>query len=268
MLNNQSTNIEHIIAKLDNDFNIDHSDYIPRVAAWVIEALSILKCNITETKKIKIKVNDRIACFDGIDTKHMKVYDSNGCELESMEDITKNAGSCSKCDSSTGEDTQSNMIGRDEQIAIPIDSSKYPTEYVTTSRLKAIKGINNNRYYVLLSNNKLELNYDADCIFIKYKGVKTYYSDMYGCELPVIPNNGLLIEAIGYYCMYKILCRGHKHPVMNLNASQYGTNPYFMWNQLKDQAKRSVIIDEQGDVIDDGGLWRNSFFNFTFNPKG
>ena len=68
MLNNQSTNIEHIIAKLDNDFNIDHSDYIPRVAAWVIEALSILKCNITETKKIKIKVNDRIACFDGIDT--------------------------------------------------------------------------------------------------------------------------------------------------------------------------------------------------------
>ena len=194
MLNNQSTNIEHIIAKLDNDFNIDHSDYIPRVAAWVIEALSILKCNITETKKIKIKVNDRIACFDGIDTKYMKVYDSNGCELESMEDITKNAGSCSKCDSSTGEDSQSNMIVRDEQIAIPIDSSKYPTEYVTTSRLKAIKGINNNRYYVLLSNNKLELNYDADCIFIKYKGVKTYYSDMYGCELPVIPNNGLLIE--------------------------------------------------------------------------
>lgn len=267
MLNNQNTNIEHIIAKIDNDFNIDHSDYIPRVAAWVIEALSILKCNITENKTIKIKVNDKIACFDCIDVKHMKVYDSNGCEIESMEDITKVGSSCCGNDPSTGETSYSNIIGRDEQIAIPIDTSKYPTEYVTTSKQKVFKGYDN-KYYVLLSNNKLELNFETDYIIIKYKGVKTYISELYGCELPVIPNNGLLIEAIGYYCMYKILCRGHKHPVMNLSASQYGTNPYYMWMQLKDEAKRSVIIDEQGEVIDDGGIWRNSFFNFTFNPRG
>ena len=67
--------------------------------------------------------------------------------------------------------------------------------------------------------------------------------------------------------MYKILCRGHKHPVFNLGASQYGTNPFFMWNSLKDEVRRSVIIDEQGEVIEDGGQWRNSFFNFTFNPR-
>ena len=108
----------------------------------------------------------------------------------------------------------------------------------------------------------LELN-----IIIKYKNVVTYHSDLYNCDLPVIPNNGMLIEAIGYYCMYKILCRGHKHTVMNLSATQYGTNPFFMWNHYKDEVKRSVIIDAQGEVVDDGGLWRESFFNFTFNPR-
>ena len=41
MQTNPNTNIEHIIAKIDNDFNIDHSDWIPRVAAWAIEALGI-----------------------------------------------------------------------------------------------------------------------------------------------------------------------------------------------------------------------------------
>ena len=52
MLNNPNTNIEHIIAKIDNDFNIDNSDWIPRVAAWVIEALSILKCTKLEKKNL------------------------------------------------------------------------------------------------------------------------------------------------------------------------------------------------------------------------
>lgn len=58
--------------------------------------------------------------------------------------------------------------------------------------------------------------------------------------------------------MYKMLCRGYKHPVFNLNASQYGTNPYYMWTQLKDKAKASTINDSQRD---DNGEWRKFFIN-------
>lgn len=265
MQTNPNTNIEHIIAKIDNDFNIDHSDWIPRVAAWAIEALGMLKC--TKYKEIckKITVVDKIATITGVDLNRIKVCDKNGCKIESMQDSLKYNRCACPFISSTGEEQQSPIIGRDEQIAVPIDPTKYPEEYVTTSRLKANK--NSNRYYVVISPTQLELNFDTDYIFIKYKGVETQLSEIYGCELPVIPNNSLVIEAIAYYCMYKILCRGHKHPVMNLNASQYGTNPYYMWMQLKDQAHRSAIIDAQGEVIDDGGIWRSSFFNFTFNPR-
>ena len=39
MLNNVNTNVEHIIAKIDNDFNPDNSDWIPRVGTWVIDAM-------------------------------------------------------------------------------------------------------------------------------------------------------------------------------------------------------------------------------------
>ena len=59
MQTNPNTNIEHIIAKIDNDFNIDHSDWIPRVAAWAIEALNMLKCTKYETICKKVKVNDK-----------------------------------------------------------------------------------------------------------------------------------------------------------------------------------------------------------------
>ena len=75
----------------------------------------------------------------------------------------------------------------------------------------------------------------------------------------------MLIEAIAYYCMYKMLCRGYKHPVFNLNASQYGTNPYYMWNQLKDEAKRSVIAGVVDDA--DADLFRSNLFVNTFDPR-
>ena len=56
-MNKKYAHVEQIIAKLDNDFNLDQTDYVPRIAAWVIEALSILKCTKFEytTKKIEIK---------------------------------------------------------------------------------------------------------------------------------------------------------------------------------------------------------------------
>ena len=257
---NQNTTIEHIIAKIDNDFNIDHSDWVPRVAAWTIEALSILKCTKTEEISKEIKIKDKIGYLEcNIDFNTVKMYDENGCEINNIKEV-KQCG----CIPSTGNLKQT-VIGRDEQVAIPVDVKNPLGDYVTTSRRKSTQIL---RYYIPLSNNQFELNFNTDFVTIKYKGIKSYYSDTYQCDLPVIPNNGLLIEAIGFYCMYKILLRGHRHPVMNLHASQYGTNPYYTWLQLKDEAKRSVIINEQGDVVEDGGQWKKSFYNFTFNPQG
>ena len=45
--------LQRIIAKVDNDFNIDQSDWIPRVAAWTIDAMSILKCTPYVKKRFK-----------------------------------------------------------------------------------------------------------------------------------------------------------------------------------------------------------------------
>ena len=166
MQTNPNTNIEHIIAKIDNDFNIDHSDWIPRVAAWVIEALSLLKCTKYETVTKKITITDRIGIVDGVDLNQITVCDKNGCKIESMEDVI-GYGKCCKIDSY-------DIIGRDEQIAIPIDPTQYPEDHVTTSRLNSYK--KQNRYYVIIKPNKIELNFDTDYIYVKYKSIKTEIS--------------------------------------------------------------------------------------------
>lgn len=266
----QNTSLERIIAKIDNDFNLDNSDWIPRVGAWVIDAMSMLNCLRTELKRKSIPVKERIAyapcnAFNG----DFKVFDTNGCRIKEAK-----SSKCCNSPSFTGGETQTNTTGTTDYMfnptaeettvqAVTVNSKDYNNRYNYINLKKTVQDYN----YVKIDCDKIELNFDTNEIIIEYYAIATYKSTMYGCELPVIPDNGLLIEAIAYYCLYKMLCRGYKHPVFNLHASQYGTNPYYIWKELQDKAKRSVIIDEQGKTIDDGGLWRSSFFINTFNSR-
>lgn len=276
MLNKTSTRIERIIAKIDNDFNPDNSDWIPRVGAWAIDAMSMLKVLRKKKKRTKLIVRDRIAYSNCcIDELNIKVFDSNDCEIKKANE-TQSCG-CS----STGEEIetipsdtshttdviiQNPTYTPDNVIIQTVNTKDYPSRYNVVEQNYQIN--NSNRNYIIIDANKLELNFDANYIYIEQDEIETSKSELYGCELPVIPNNGILIEAITYYCMYKMLCRGYKHPVFNLHASQYGTNPYYMWQQMKDEAARSVMFDEQGDVVEDGGVWQSAFYNQTFMPRG
>lgn len=276
-MNNPNTNIERIIAKIDNDFNPDNSDWIPRVGAWCIDAMSMLDSLPTRRKKRKLVVKDRIAYSScNINLESITVYDENNCKINKADDTRIYCSS-----PSTGESTSEtsglnaeftpdtiNIIEHDSNdvpdyiIAEHVVSKDYPNRY----NVKEINYSNQqSRTYYIIDCNKIELNWDTNYIYIESEEIVTECSSKFGCELPVIPNNGLLIEAIAYYCMYKMLCRGYKHPVFNLQASQYGTNPYYMWIQLKDEAKRSVLNNNfNGDA---SKLFRSNLFIDTFDPR-
>ena len=268
-MNNSKITVEHIIAKIDNDFNPDNSDWIPRVAAWCTDAMSQLKVLNKVNKAVKYTVRDRIvrsnSCFDSIS----KVTDENGCEIKEARD--SNFGGC--CSSPTGGLTQANINQncnpngsktREVLYNPDITDDIVISEHVNTDsvnhrhKVYSIKAAPRGGRNYIINGSNLELNFDTRFVTITSKHVETIYSNYYHCDVPVIPNNGLLAEALAYYCMYKMLCRGYKHPVFILSASQYGTNPYYMWMQLKDKAKTSIINDSQGE---DNGEWRNFFIN-------
>ena len=205
--------VERLVGKIDNDFNISESDWIPRVAAWVIDALSQMKCLPMERKKRKLKVNNRIAIFPcTLNASDIKVYDSNGCEIPEL-----NSGECGcyASSSSTG--------GRDE-IAV-IDNTNNT-------------GIN-------------------------FMQVATYHDDYYDCDCPYIYDDGILLEALSFYVLFKYLSRGSKHPVYDLKSNSPVTNPWLQWNTLKTKATASVRYK----LLNDDG-WNNFFYNSTFLPRG
>lgn len=278
-LNKTNTNVERIIAKIDNDFNPDNSDWIPRVGAWCIDAMSMIDCLCLERKKVKLAVKDRIATSScPIDNNNIKVYDSNGCKIKE----TKEAQD--ECDClSTGGVPKSGTTELSASAGLYETNNPIATapDYLVAETLNADKewpgryrineynlGQDNTkeRNYVLADCNKIELNFDTDCIVIEYDAVKTESTSL-GYELPVIPNNGVLIEALVYYCMYKMLCRGYKHPVFNLQASQYGTNPYYIWTQIKEEARRSVLANRFDSDEDITKILRSNFYINTFDSR-
>ena len=276
------TTVERIIAKIDNDFNPNNTDWIPRVPAWCIDAMSQINVLMEYKHKKKLKVVDRVAKSDCcLSNLNLKVYDENGCEIP----LAGSGRSCCGNDSSTGkqeETQQSDFASHNMLTHRTVEVEANPTRYVEEiidaratqynrpgypARYNVVETYRTNKpeaNYVVSGGYNIELNYDAEYITIEYDGIETS-KDENGVEYPVIPNNGVLIESIVYYCMYKMLCRGYKHPVMNLQASQYGTNPYYIWNQMKDEAERSVIND--GIDEDVSKLFRSSFFINTFQPR-
>ena len=275
----QTTTVERIIAKIDNDFNPNNSDWIPRVAPWCIDVLQQLDVLLTDKVRKELTVKDRVARSNcDLDNLDVKVYDKNGCLIPNANDKMSCCGNAS----STGvkEETPGCHIMRTPQTieyegctgkpkmigshAVQINTCSYPARYNVVERYDHC-GDNQNHNWVLSNCRNIDLNFDTDKIFIEYDTVRTT-TGADGCSYPAIPNNGILIECIVYYCMYKMLCRGYKHPIFNLQASQYGTNPYYMFTKLKDEAERSILND--GINQDVSKLFRSSLFIQTYYPRG
>ncbi len=74
----------------------------------------------------------------------------------------------------------------------------------------------------------------------------------------------MLLEALAWYCLFKYLSRGSKHPVYSLTSPNSVINPWIQWNNLKVKAANSVKIE----ISKAGSGWNNFFYNSTFLPRG
>lgn len=245
-LNNQ-LELQRLIGKVDNDFNISESDWIPRVAAWTIDALSQMKVLPMERKRRELEVSDRIAIFPcTINATEFKVFDKNGIEIPNF-----NREKDCKCPKAT-------IPSTGEQIGVTDSSAKNGWETVQVADIVSASGRN-----FVLDCNKIELNFNTDKIITESFEVATYYDEYYDCECPYIYDDGLLLEALAWYVLFKYLSRGSTHQVYSLKSNSPVTNPYIQWNTLRPKAAASVM--RAIGNANDG--WNNFFYNSTFLPR-
>lgn len=238
--------LQRLIAKIDNDFNISESDWIPRVAAWTIDALSQMQVLPMERKRRKLEVSNRIAQFPcTINAKELKVFDKNGCEIP--EANSNNSCGCS-----------SSKKNSPQEIAIIDDTNKTGINFMQVGTV-----VSSNSHNFVLDGNNIELNFDTTEIEVETYETATYFDDYYQCDVPYIYDNGLLLEALAWYVMFKYLSRGSKHTVYSLTTNNQYLNPFVQWQLLKPKAAASVKIALRKN--NEG--WNNFFYNSTFLPR-
>lgn len=238
--------LQRLIAKIDNDFNISESDWIPRVAAWTIDALSQMQILPMEKKRRKLEVSNRIAQFPcRINSKEITVYDKYGCEIPELNN--KTSCGCSSI----------NKISPQE-IAIIDTTNKTGVNFMTVG---TVAGSNSHNF--VLDGDTIELNFDTDEIEVESYETATYFDEYYQCEVPYIYDNGLLLEALAWYVMFKYLSRGSKHQVYSLSAPSQTLNPFIQWSIIKPKAVTAVRIE----ISKSNDGWNNFFYNSTFLPR-
>ena len=244
-LNNQLT-LQRLIGKIDNDFNISESDWIPRVAAWTIDALSQMKVLPMERKRRTLEVSNRIAQFPcTLNAEEIRVFDSNGIEIPAF-DGAKDCKCPKAINSSMG-----------VQVGVTVPDA--PNGWETTRVVDVVSAYGRN---FIIDGNNIEISFDADKIVVETFEVATYYDDYYDCECPYIYDDGNLLEALAWYVMFKYLSRGSKHPVYDLKSPNSAINPYSQWSYWRPKAAASV----KGKLLKDEG-WNNFFYNSTFLPR-
>ena len=240
--------LSRLIGKVDNDFNLSESDWIPRVGAWVTDALSQMKCLPMERKRRTLEVSSRIATFPcELNTTELKVFDSRGCEIPALN--SNNQCNCS------------GLGTKNPNSEIAIFDSENKTGVNTMEVANIVTA--SNRNFVVAGNN-IELNFDTDSIIVESYEVATYYDEYFDCEVPYIYDNGKLLEALSWYILFKYLSRGSKHTVYSLTSPNPVTNPFTQWNTIRPKAEMSVKIDLAKET--ERG-WRNFFYNSTFDPR-
>lgn len=256
--------MSRLVGKVDNDFNISESDWIPRVAAWVIDALSQLKVLPMEKKRRKLEVSERIALFPCEITAHeLRVFDKYGNEIANgadnkCSDLSRGSNNPSSC--GCGQSAISSTGGLEETIGVTDPTAK--DSAAATILASMVPSTQNHMFY--LNGNSIELNFNTDEITVESYEVATYHDDYYDCEVPYIYDNGTLLEALSWYILFKYLSRGSKHPVYDLKSNNQYTNPFAQWMYYKSKAKTSVLND-MAKGKDEG--WNNFFYNSTFLPR-
>jgi len=244
--------LARLIGKIDNDFNISESDWIPRVAAWVTDALSQMQILPMEKKKRTLEVSERVAQFPcKLNASSLKVYDTNGVEIQEYN--SERGCGCGQAIPSTG-----GVIG------VTDSSNKTGINVVQVASTCGGSNSSSGRNYVL-DCDKIELNFDIDTIVVESYETATYYDDYYDCECPYVYDDGMLLEALAWYCLYKYLSRGSTHPVYSLKSNMPTLNPISQWHYYRPKAINSVkkkLADEHSDG------WNNFFYNSTFLPRG
>lgn len=198
----QLTTANEVIARVDNNFDIDYSDWITRAPLWISDALSELRL---------VQAYEETSIDLDVVNYHVELPNISQYDIRRILAVVYN----------------NELLTRLKTI----NPVRQPQMLQSLSKSVETYTIKNGYIITSFEEGVITLYFDRPALEFDVK--KIVY-------LPKIPNNDLVKLAIEWYLLYCILRKGHKHPQYSLDSNNPLTNPYLMWETYKKRARNSM----------------------------
>ena len=197
----QLVSSKEIVARLENDFDVDHSDWISRAPLWIANALDILQFMSTyEDKYIDLTVENYIVQLP--DDAPQDIRRILGVEYEGF------------------------LIKR-LNVINPIKQPTVSSEYSTLETYS-------------IKNGYIVTSFEDGTIRLYYQSPAIEWDISNQVYWPKVPANSIVQGAIEWYLLVCMLRRGYRHPTYSLDSKSPFTNPAIMWESEQKKARNQV----------------------------
>ena len=194
----QLTSAKEIVARLENDFDIDHADWVSRAPLWIANALDILHFTATyEDKYIDLTVDNYIVQLP--EDAPQDIRRILGVEYEGV------------------------LIKR-LNVINPIKQPQVDSEY---SSLETYS----------IKNGYIVTSFEEGTIRLYYQTPALEWDINNQVYWPKVPANSIIQGAIEWYLIMSMLRRGYRHPTYSLESRTPFTNPALMWEKEQKAAR-------------------------------
>lgn len=200
-----------IIARIENDFNVDYSGWIHRAPQWIADCLADIEI-FAELEPIK-------RCYQVVDYK-LRIP----CNLDVL-DAVKYKG--------------------ERLDRLGVINHKNSCDLAETARYQDNVFIKHS--YSVDNNGWLIFDFEEGEVTLYYRAYPFKYDQVTKIYFPLVPDNQKLKMAIELYVIKMILSRGHLHPVFDLYSKNEATNPYYLYKIARSEARNSMgAMDKDG----------------------
>lgn len=235
--------LSEIKVNFDDRFNVETTDWIPRLNRWVVSAIGHIHSGLLfnpTSSKLQFENNELLM---PIDMKVLQGITYKGIRLVPSDINVKlltSANEVSETYYFLGNATQDKLIVDPQERPIEM---KLPT--LDYTHLTVNSGVFNRfiNTYTIMRDNVIRLNLleTSGEVILYYKSLPYLLNQDGSIELTV-PDNENLIEALNWYILLRLIGRGYKHHTFEY---QYVANK---WEEERKKAKRSISalsIDKQ-----------------------
>ena len=194
----QLVSSKEIVARIENDFDIDHADWITRAPLWIADAMDRLQfISSYEDKKITLTVENYTVILPD----------------DAPQDIRRILGI-----------EYNGLLIRRLNVINPIKQPQVNSEYSSVETYSIKNG------YIITS-------FEEGDIVLYYQTPALEWDINNQVYWPKVPANSIIQGAIEWYLFMCMLRRGYKHPTYSLESRNPLTNPALMWEKEQKAAR-------------------------------